>query len=109
MLVPVELVLDLARGDVPDAQRLLTRTRGVSTTATTPLDRVAGRGRTWSFEQLASWVPLSLGSTLRTHSVCPLSVLTQYPVATSHTRIVWSREQVTSVSPDGIKCTAEML
>jgi hypothetical protein len=38
-----------------------------------------------------------------THDVCPTSVLTKLPDATSHTFRVWSYEQLTTVFPSGKK------
>lgn len=59
----------------------------------------------WSFEQLAINSPQGLTLAIRTHSLCPVNVLTQYPVATSHILMVLSLEALTTKSPCGTNAT----
>lgn len=68
VVVPPQVRLGLARQGVPDPCRLCRLSA-----------QQQERGnRTWSFEQLTSWRPSVLGSTLRTQSACPENVLMQY-------------------------------
>ena len=55
----------------------------------------------WSLEQLAMSSPQGLTLAILTHSLWPVSVFTQYPVATSHILMVLSRDALTTKSPCG--------
>lgn len=59
----------------------------------------------WSFEQLAMSSPQGLTRAILTHSLCPTSVFTQYPVATSQILMVLSLEALTTKSPCGTNAT----
>lgn len=59
----------------------------------------------WSLEQLAISSPQGLTLAILTHSLWPVRVLMQYPVATSHILMVLSRDALTTKSPCGTNDT----